>query len=98
MAQGGAIGYDIGVVQNVVNQGECGWVARKGAHLYVKITNTMTLGSNFAYNTVGGRIQNAETAGVGQTGYGVWLTATVSGGTQAVDATVLWPTTINFPI
>ena len=98
LAAGGAIGYDIGVVQNVVNQGEFGWVARKGAHLYVKITNTMTLGGSFAYNAAGGRIQNVETAGVGQTGYGVWLTATVSGGTQAVDATLLWPTTIGFPI
>ncbi len=98
LAQGGAIGYDIGCVQNIVNQGEFGWVARKGSKMYVKVTNTMTLGSNFAYSAAAGRIQNAETAGVGQTGYGVWLTATVSGGTAAVDATLMWPSTIGFPI
>ena len=90
--------YDIGCVQNVVNQGEFGWVARKGAALYVKMTGTMTLGGAFAYAAAAGRIQNAEIAGVGQTGYGVVINATVSGGTQAVAATLLWPTTIGFPI
>jgi hypothetical protein len=100
LAVGGAVGMDIGCVQNVVNQGEFGWVARKGANMYVKITNTMTLGTvQYGFSAAAGRIQNVETVAVGHTGQGVIIYATVSGGTQAVLATLLWPTSLTtFPI
>jgi hypothetical protein len=90
------IGYDIGAVQNVVNQGEFGWVARKGANLYVSITGTCTAGGDIAYAAAGGKVQNAVDAAVGLTSLGIWITTSDSAQSlvKATLATLLWPTTI----
>lgn len=84
-------GYDLGVVQYPINQGENGWIARKGSSLYVKCTGTLSAGQLVAMAAAAGRVQDIGGAGVGQTLQGVWVTTTISGGTQAAVCTLLWP-------
>lgn len=90
-----AIGYDIGAVQFPINQGEFGWVARKGRSLYVKVTGTLTAGGDVGFSTVAGRLENNVAVGVGQTAFGIWITTGISGGTQATTATLLWPRAVT---
>ena len=94
-----ALGYDIGAVQNVVNQGEFGWVARKGRNLYVSMTGTLTAGGEVAFAAAGGRLQNVADAGVGQTANGIWITTSDSAQSlvKATFATLLWPTSVIKP-
>jgi hypothetical protein len=87
----GTEGYDIGFVQSLVNQGEFGWVAKRGRGLYVLVTGTLTAGSDngLALGANSGRLV-AGTAG-GNTLFGVWLTTGISGGASAIQATMQWP-------
>lgn len=91
-----AIGYDIGAVQNVVNQGEFGWVARKGRQMYVSITGTLTAGGEVAFAAAGGKLENVAGAGVGQTAFGIWITTSDSAASlvKATLATLLWPRSV----
>jgi hypothetical protein len=86
-------GYDIGFCQNVINQGEFGWVAKHGRDLYVLVTGTLTAGSDnyLALGANSGRLV-AGTAG-GNTMFGVFLTESVSAsGVRSVAKAVLqWP-------
>ena len=93
------IGYDIGAVQNVVNQGEFGWVARKGANLYVSMTGTLTAGGEVAFAAAGGKLENVAGAGAGQTANGIWITTSDSAQSlvKATLATLLWPTSVIKP-
>lgn len=86
-------GYDIAFAQGVINQGEFGWFAKKGAGLYVLVTGTMTAGSDngVALGANSGRLVNG-TAG-GNTIFGLWLTQSVSAsGVRSVALAVMqWP-------
>lgn len=86
-------GYDIGFAQGIINQGEFGWVAKKGANLYVLVTGTMTAGSDngLAVGANSGRLVHG-TAG-GNTMFGVFLTESVSasGVRSAALAVMQWP-------
>lgn len=86
-------GYDIGFCQNVINQGEFGWVAKRGRDLYVLVTGTLTAGSDnyLALGANSGRLV-AGTAG-GATMFGIWLTESVSAsGVRSVAKAVMqWP-------
>lgn len=86
-------GYDLGFCQNVINQGEFGWVARRGRDLYVLVTGTLTAASDngLALGANSGRLV-AGTAG-GNTIFGVVLTESVSAsGVRSVAKAVLtWP-------
>jgi hypothetical protein len=88
-----ADGYDIGFCQNVINQGEFGWVARRGKDLYVLVTGTLTAASDngLALGANSGRLV-AGSAG-GNTLFGVVLTESVSAsGVRSVAKCVLtWP-------
>lgn len=94
-----AIGYDIGAVQNVMSQGQFGWVARKGRSLYVSITGTLTAGGDVAFAAAGGKLENIAGAAVGQTAFGVWITTSDSAQSlvKATLATLLWPTSAIKP-
>jgi len=89
----GTEGYDIGFCQNVISQGQFGWVAKKGRDLYVLVTGTLTAASDngLALGANSGRLV-AGTAG-GNTIYGVVLTESVSAsGVRSVAKCVLtWP-------
>lgn len=86
-------GYDLGFCQNVISQGEFGWVARRGRDLYVLVTGTLTAASDngLALGANSGRLV-AGTAG-GNTLFGVVLTESVSAsGVRSVAKAVLtWP-------
>lgn len=86
-------GYDIGFSQGIINQGEFGWVAKRGHSLYVLVTGTLTAGSDngVALGANSGRLV-AGTAG-GNTLFGVWLTESVSAsGVRSVALAVMqWP-------
>lgn len=86
-------GYDIGFCQNVISQGEFGWVAKRGRDLYVLVTGTLTAGSDngLALGANSGRLV-AGTAG-GNTMFGLWLTESVSAsGVRSVAKAVMqWP-------
>ena len=88
-----ADGYDIGFCQNVISQGEFGWVAKRGKDLYVLVTGTLTAASDngLALGANSGRLV-AGTAG-GNTLFGVVLTESVSAsGVRSVAKAVLtWP-------
>ena len=87
----GSEGYEINFVQSLLNQGEFGWVARRGRGLYVLVTGTLTAGSDngLAVGANSGRLV-AGTNG-GNTLFGVWLTTGISGGASAVQAVMQWP-------
>ena len=89
----GTEGYEIGFCQNVISQGEFGWVARRGRDLYVLVTGTLTAGSDngVALGANSGRLV-AGTAG-GNTLFGIWLTESVSAsGVRSVAKAVMqWP-------
>jgi hypothetical protein len=87
----GTEGYEVGFVQNLVNQGEFAWVARRGRGLYVLVTGTLTAGSDngLAVGANSGRLV-AGTNG-GNSMFGIWLTQSVSGGASAVTAVMQWP-------
>lgn len=89
----GTEGYELGFAQNVISQGEFGWVARRGRGLYVLVTGTMTAGSDngVALGANSGRLVPG-TAG-GNTIFGVWLTESVSAsGLRSVALAVMqWP-------
>ena len=86
-------GYDMGFCQNVISQGEFGWVAKRGKDLYVLVTGTLTAASDngLALGANSGRLV-AGTAG-GNTLFGVVLTESVSAsGVRSVAKAVLtWP-------
>ena len=88
-----ADGYDIGFCQNVISQGEFGWVAKRGRDVYVLVTGTLTAASDngLALGANSGRLV-AGTAG-GNTLFGVVLTESVSAsGVRSVAKAVLtWP-------
>ena len=88
-----ADGYDLGFCQNVISQGEFGWVAKRGRDLYVLVTGTLTAASDngLALGANSGRLV-AGTAG-GNTLFGVVLTESVSAsGVRSVAKAVLtWP-------
>ena len=88
-----ADGYDIGFCQDVISQGEFGWVARRGSDVYVLVTGTLTAASDngLALGANSGRLV-AGTAG-GNTIFGVVLTESVSAsGVRSVAKAVLtWP-------
>lgn len=88
-----ADGYDLGFCQNVINQGEFGWVAKRGRDVYVLVTGTLTAASDngLALGANSGRLV-AGTAG-GNTLFGVVLTESVSAsGVRSVAKAVLtWP-------
>jgi len=88
-----ADGYDLGFCQNVINQGEFGWVAKRGRDVYVLVTGTLTAASDngLALGANSGRLV-AGTAG-GNTLFGVVLTESVSAsGVRSVSKAVLtWP-------
>ena len=88
-----ADGYDLGFCQNIISQGEFGWVARRGKDLYVLVTGTLTAASDngLALGANSGRLV-AGTAG-GNTLFGVVLTESVSAsGVRSVAKAVLtWP-------
>ena len=89
-----AEGYEIGIAQGVLSQGEFGWVARNGRNLYVLCTGTVTAGgeSGVAFSANSGRLENAAAVGVGQTCFGVYITTSASTATaSAAVATVTWP-------
>ena len=85
--------YDVAFCQNVINQGEFGWVAKRGRNLYVLVTGTLTAGSEhgLAVGANSGRLV-AGTNG-GNTLFGVVLTESVSAsGERSVAKCVLtWP-------
>lgn len=87
----GSEGYEIGFVQSLLNQGEFGWVARRGRSLYVLVTGTLTAGSDngLAVGANSGRLVAATNGG--NTLFGVWLTTGISGGASAVLAVMQWP-------
>ena len=89
----GTEGYEIGFAQNLINQGEFGWIARRGRNLYVLVTGTLTAGSDngVALGANSGRLV-AGTAG-GNTIFGVWLTQSVSasGVNSVATAVMQWP-------
>ena len=91
----GTEGYEIGFVQNLVNQGEFAWVARRGRGLYVLVTGgtTMTAGSDngLALGANSGRLVPGTAAG--NTIYGVWLTQSISasGASTVATAVMQWP-------
>ena len=88
----GAIGYDLGVFQNLISQGEFGWVAKKGRNLYVLCTGTITAGNSSSVGfgaAASGILKSAPTAT--NTLNGVWITTSISGGTQVTTATLQWP-------
>lgn len=88
-----ADGYDVGFCQNVISQGEFGWVAKRGRDVYVLVTGTLTAASDngLALGANSGRLV-AGTAG-GNTMFGVVLTESVSAsGVRSVSKAVLtWP-------
>src|SRR3990167_4434282 len=87
----GAAGYDIGVFQNLINQGEFGWVAKKGRNLYVLVTGAVTAGisSCVGFGSAQSGILKSAPA-VSNTLHGVWITTGISGGTQTTTATLQW--------
>lgn len=85
-------GINLGVVQTTIQQGQYGWVARKGMGLYVLCTGTCTAGGNVAFSPSAGALQNAPAAGVGNTANGVFITTSASTATQSLAvATLLYP-------
>ena len=86
-------GYDIGFSQGVLNQGEFGWVLKRGQGFYVLVTGTLTAGSDngVALGANSGRLV-AGTNG-GNTMFGLWLTESVSAsGLRSVAKAVMqWP-------
>ncbi len=86
-------GYDLGFCQNVISQGEFGWVARRGSDLYVLVTGTLTAASDngLALGANSGRLL-AGTNG-GNTLFGVVLTESVSasGVRSVAKALLTWP-------
>lgn len=86
-------GYDLGFCQNVISQGEFGWVARRGSDLYVLVTGTLTAASDngLALGANSGRLVAGTAAGA--TLFGVVLTESVSAsGVRSVAKAVLtWP-------
>lgn len=92
-------GNDFGFCQNVINQGEFGWVAKKGRDLYVLVTGTLTAGSDqgLGFGATSGRLAVASTVAVGATMLGVYLTESVSAsGVRSVAKAVLtWPRLVN---
>lgn len=88
-------GYDIGFSQGLLNQGEFGWIAKRGRGLYVLVTGgtTMTAGSDngVALGANSGRLVPGTAAG--NTIYGVWLTQSISasGASTVATAVMQWP-------
>ena len=97
---GNAEGVNIGAAQNIINQGEFGWVATKGRNLYVLCTGTVTAGGETggAFSANSGRLQNAAAVGVGQTCLGLFITTSASTATASVAiATLTWPRSVIGP-
>jgi hypothetical protein len=91
----GVIGYDIAVCQGLINEGEFGWVAKKGRNLYVLVTGTHTQGEdNVGFGAASSGVL-IHTPVAGLTLFGVWVTTFVSGGTQATKATLQWPRVVG---
>lgn len=89
-----AEGYEIGAAQNIINQGEFGWVARNGRNLYVLATGTLTAGSEvgLGFSANSGRLESQPAVGVGQTAFGIYVTTSASTATASVAvATLTWP-------
>lgn len=89
-------GGGFGWAQNIINQGEYGWVAVRGRNLYIATTGTCTAGSElgFAFTTAG-RIWSAPAAGVGNTILGLFITTSASTATAAVAVgTLTWPRSV----
>ena len=97
---GVAGGYDLGFCQNVINQGEFGWVAKRGHDLYVLVTGTLTAGSDsgLALGANSGRVVAGTAAG--NTIFGLWLLESVSasGERSAAKAVMQWPRLNGVPL
>ena len=92
-----AEGVNVGVAQNIINQGEFGWFATQGRNLYVLCTGTCTAGSEIGvvFSANSGRFQNALVGGVGNTCLGVFVTTSASTAAQSVAiATLTWPRSV----
>lgn len=87
----GAVGYDIGVVQNVISQGQFGWAAKAGRNLYVQVTGTVTAGTDSMVGLGANSGRLIPLPGDGCTMFGIWITTGISGGAQATIATIQWP-------
>ena len=89
-----ANGLQIGAAQNIIDQGNYGWVAVHGQNLYVMCTGTVTAGgeNGVAFSANSGRPQNAPACGVGATCFGIYITTSASTATASVAvATLVWP-------
>ena len=85
-------GIDIGAFQNLINQGEFGWVAKQGRSLYVKATGTIAAGASVGLSAGGGRLEIASAVAVNFTLFGIYVTTSASTGTASVAvATMTWP-------
>ncbi len=92
----GTIGYDLGVFQNLISQGEFGWVAKKGRNLYVLCTGTITAGNSSEVGFGSGQSGILKSLpAVGNTLFGVWITTGISGATQTTTATLQWPRSVT---
>ena len=89
--------YDLGFCQNIISQGNFGWVAKRGRNLYVLVTGTLTAGSDqgLGIGENSGRLEVATVGGVGSTIYGVVMTETTAGaaatGQWASKCVLTWP-------
>lgn len=75
-----ASGMDIAAAQNQINQGEFGWVAKRGRDLFVLTSCSFTAGTYEAGYGIGansGRLIAGTNVGVGNTLFGFWITSSV---------------------
>lgn len=91
-------GIDIGAAQNLVNQGEFAWVAKRGRGLYVLTSCSFTAGNYEAGYGIGansGRLIAGTNVGAGNTLLGFFITSSVGTADYAPGvptlATLTWP-------
>ena len=75
-----ASGVDIAAAQNLINQGEFGWVAKRGRDLYVLTSASLTAGTYEAGYGIGansGRLIAGTNIAAGNTLFGIWITSSV---------------------
>jgi hypothetical protein len=85
-----AEGYDLAVCQGIINEGQFGWVAKKGRGLYVLCTGTVTeLFGDWGMGENSGRLVTTVTAG--GTLFGLQVTTGVSGSSNCAVCTLQWP-------
>lgn len=93
-----ASGMDIAFAQNQINQGEFGWVAKRGRGLYVLTSCSFTAGTYEAGYGIGansGRLIAGTNIAAGNTMFGIWITSSVATADYAPGVPTLavmqWP-------